>query len=392
MDLLEYQAKTLFREMNIPVLPSQRIDQAQDLKGLKIPYPVVLKSQVHAGGRSQAGGIRFVENTIDAVAAAQAIFNLPIRDEYPHVLLAEAKYNTDQELYLALTLDPLSRRPVLLGSIQGGVGVEQSLSQLQSVVVDQEFSAFYARNLTLKMGLQGRLILAVSSILEKMYRLFVEKDLDLIEINPLGISRTGEVMALDGKVIANNNALRRHPDLVALLQNHYTPVKVPAADIAPFPLNSQPHQCLGSKLNLVELEGNIGILCNGTDLTMATLDLVIQAQGKPANFLNLGGEEHLELTEQLRERLYQALELVSQSPKIKVVLINLITHRLASEGFILEIAHYLKRKSWIGCLPQFILRFTHSPEIAQDYLTQLPVQILTSLDEAVKQAVSFSKK
>ena len=93
MDLLEYQAKALFSEMGIPVLPSQRIDYPKDLKRLKIPYPVVLKSQVHTGERSTLGGIKFVENTIDAVAAAQTIFNLPIKDEYPVVLLAEAKYN-----------------------------------------------------------------------------------------------------------------------------------------------------------------------------------------------------------------------------------------------------------------------------------------------------------
>ena len=214
MDLLEYQAKSLFRQMAIPILPSQRIDNLADLKGLKIPYPVVLKSQVRAGGR--AGGIKFVENTIDAVAAAQTIFNLPIEDEYPQVLLAEAKYNADQELYLAVLLDPVARRPVLLGSRQGGMDVEGSIEQMQQVAVDQEFSPFYARRLTLKMGLQGDLIQSVSTIVEKMYRLFVEKDLDLVEINPLGISPRGEVMALDGKVTANDDALGRHPDLAAL--------------------------------------------------------------------------------------------------------------------------------------------------------------------------------
>ncbi|MBD0393360.1 MAG: acetate--CoA ligase family protein, partial [Microcoleus sp. C1-bin4] len=216
MDLLEYQAKSLFRQMAIPILPSQRIDNLADLKGLKIPYPVVLKSQVRAGGRGRAGGIKFVENTIDAVAAAQTIFNLPIEDEYPQVLLAEAKYNADQELYLAVLLDPVARRPVLLGSRQGGMDVEGSIEQMQQVAVDQEFSPFYARRLTLKMGLQGDLIQSVSTIVEKMYRLFVEKDLDLVEINPLGISPRGEVMALDGKVTANDDALGRHPDLAAL--------------------------------------------------------------------------------------------------------------------------------------------------------------------------------
>ncbi len=102
MDLLEYQAKELFRETGIPVLPSQKIRHPQDLKGLKIPYPVVLKSQVRVGGRGKAGGVRFAANTIDAIAAAQAIFHLPIQEEYPDVLLAEAKYNADREFYLAI--------------------------------------------------------------------------------------------------------------------------------------------------------------------------------------------------------------------------------------------------------------------------------------------------
>ncbi|HBQ98035.1 MAG TPA: ATPase, partial [Cyanobacteria bacterium UBA11691] len=101
MDLLEYQAKELFAEIGIPILPSQCINHPAELKGLRIPYPVVLKSQVRAGGRSKAGGVKFAENTIDAVAAAQAIANLPIMGDYPDVILAEAKYNADQEFYLA---------------------------------------------------------------------------------------------------------------------------------------------------------------------------------------------------------------------------------------------------------------------------------------------------
>ncbi|WP_375339947.1 ATP-grasp domain-containing protein [Okeania sp. KiyG1] len=132
-----------------------------------MPYPVVLKSQVHAGERRSLGGIKFVENTIDAVAAAQAIFNLPIKDEYPEVLLAEAKYNANQELYLAVVLDPIVRRPVLLGSAQGGIDTEAAMTRMQQVVVSQQFSPFYARRLMVKIGLEGKLIELVSNIVEK---------------------------------------------------------------------------------------------------------------------------------------------------------------------------------------------------------------------------------
>ncbi len=313
MDLLEYQAKELFREMGIPVLPSQRIDHPKDLKGLKIPYPVVLKSQVRATGRGKAGGINFVENTIDAVAAAQTIFNLPIMGEYPEVLLAEAKYDTDKELYLAVVLDQTVRRPVLLGSQQGGTSTESAMEKMQQVVVADEFSPFYARRLVLKMGLSGILVKSVSAIVEKMYRLFVAKDLDLVEINPLGISRSGEVMALDGKVSANDEAICRHEDLAKLSQ------KISCRVNGELSLDTSPD------LNFVTLDGNIGILCNGVGLTMATLDLIHLYGGKLANFVNLGGDARMDFSRDLLcERLEQGLNLIGKDPNVKAILVNLI--------------------------------------------------------------------
>lgn len=213
MDLLEYQAKALFQDVGIPTLPAQRIDRPTDLKSLKIPYPVVLKSQVSVGNRGKVGGVRFVENTIDAIAAAQTMFNLPIFGEIPKVLLAEAKYDVFQEFYLAVLIDYNLCRPVLLGAGQGGMNLEAVIEQIQQVVVQEEFSPYYARRLAIKMGLTGNLLLKVSQIIESMYRLMIANDLDLVEINPLGVSSEGEVMALDGKVTANDRAIIRHSQL-----------------------------------------------------------------------------------------------------------------------------------------------------------------------------------
>ncbi|EDZ94986.1 MAG: succinate--CoA ligase subunit beta [Limnospira sp. PMC 1291.21] len=381
MDLLEYQAKTLFRQMAIPVLPSQRIDFAHDLKGLTIPYPVVLKSQVRAGGRGKAGGIKFVENTIDAVAAAQCIFNLAIQDEYPQVLLAEAKYDADQEVYLAVILDPVTRRPLLLGSVQGGVNVEATMFHIQKVVVDQEFSPFYARRLTVKMGLQEHHVLSVSNILEKMYRLFVEKDLDLVEINPLGISSTGELMALDGKVVANNQALERHPDLVLLVNEQCSDTS--AIEPTDLPTN-QP--------NFVELDGNIGIICNGAALTMTTLDQIIATKGKPANFFNLGGEDHFDLTETLLQNFYEGLTLVMASDRIKVVMINWLGHQTTTDQLAEAIANFLQRQNQSNTLPHFVLRLqVTEPESNLAKFADLPVEIVANFDDAVKRTVALSR-
>ena len=409
MDLLEYQAKSLFRQMAIPILPSQRIDNLADLKGLKIPYPVVLKSQVRAGGRGRAGGIKFVENTIDAVAAAQTIFNLPIEDEYPQVLLAEAKYNADQELYLAVLLDPVARRPVLLGSRQGGMDVEGSIEQMQQVAVDQEFSPFYARRLTLKMGLQGDLIQSVSTIVEKMYRLFVEKDLDLVEINPLGISPRGEVMALDGKVTANDDALGRHPDLAALsekkllggLARERRSPHAPGARLnsnskvqqsPEFDPKSQSPISNSDSLQLIELDGNIGILCNGVGLTMATLDAVTHQGGKPANFVNMGSLDRYDAANALRDRAQLGLELVAQDKNVKVILVNILGSASKSEEIIAAVAGYLERKARANRHIQVVLRLVEiDADAVKKRLGQLPVQLASTLDEAAATSVSSAK-
>ncbi|MEG4425494.1 MULTISPECIES: succinate--CoA ligase subunit beta [unclassified Microcoleus] len=409
MDLLEYQAKSLFRQMAIPILPSQRIDNPADLKGLKIPYPVVLKSQVRAGGRGRAGGIKFVENTIDAVAAAQTIFNLPIEDEYPQVLLAEAKYNADQELYLAVLLDPVARRPVLLGSSQGGMDVEGSIDQMQQVAVDQEFSPFYARRLTLKMGLQGDLIQSVSTIVEKMYRLFVEKDLDLVEINPLGISPRGEVMALDGKVTANDDALGRHPDLAALSEKKllgglarerrsphaggdrsHSQSKVQQSP--EFDPKSKSSISNSESLQLIELDGNIAILCNGVGLTMATLDAVTHQGGKPANFVNIGSLDRYYAANALRDRVELGLELVAQDKSVKVILVNILGSASKTEEIIAAVAGYLERKARANRHIQVVLRLVEiDADAVKKRLGQLPVQLASTLDEAAAASVSSAK-
>lgn len=390
MDLLEYQAKEWFREMGIPVLPSQRIDRPRDLKGLKIPYPVVLKSQVRTGGRGKAGGVKVVTNTIDAIAAAQTIFNLPILGEFPEVLLAEAKYDSDQEFYLAVVLDAVARRPLLLGSPQGGIDVESAPELLQQVVVEQEFSPFYARRLAVKMGLQGQMIQSVSTIVEKMYHLFVQKDLDLVEINPLGVSSMGELMALDGKVTINQQAIARHPD-----------VSLMAEKMASRGNGLQPAAEIG-RWNEVEKAGNIGILGNGAGLLMATLDLVIEASNrKPAACLNVGhGRNTDSSSPNFCDRVAQGLEFLTQDKNIQVILVNI----LSSVPTTLEVAEVIAefvqrherhpnsktRASYHH--PHLVVRLAGSDlDSAKERLAQVQVTLVENLDEAVVEAARVTK-
>lgn len=389
MDLLEYQAKEWFREMGIPVLPSQTIDRPRALKGLKIPYPVVLKSQVRTGGRGKAGGVKVVTNTIDAIAAAQTIFNLPILGEFPEVLLAEAKYDLNQEFYLAVVLDAVARRPLLLGSQQGGVDVESSPELLQQVVVEEDFSPFYARRLAVKMGLQAKLIQSVSAIVEKMYDLFVQKDLDLVEINPLGVSATGELMALDGKVTVNDGAIARHPDIMAM-----------AEKIAPHSQGQQPDARLG-RWTEVEKSGNIAILGNGAGLLMATVDLLADASDRnPAACLNVGhGRNADSSTPTFGDRIQQGLEFLSADKNIQVILIDI----LSSVPSALEVANVIalfaqshsnttsKARSQEH-LPHLVVRLVGSElDLARERLAELQIPLIENLDEAVDRAVRLAK-
>jgi succinyl-CoA synthetase beta subunit len=381
MELLEYQAKELFRQMGIPVLPSQRIYQPRDLRSLTVPYPIVLKSQVHTSRRGKAGGIRFVENTIDAMAVAQTIFHLPIQGNYPELLLAEAKYDAEHEFYLAVVLDSSSRRPVLLGSQYGGEDVEAHLDQMQQVIVEREFSPFYARRLALKMGVEGTLIQSVSAIVEKMYTLFIHYDLDLIEINPLGINVTGDLMALDGKVTINDAALGRHTGLGQLF---------------PSLLSQSSLQTPSGGLNRVELEGNIGVLCNGAGLAMATLDLIHQAKGKPAGFVDVGGEYRQSGSRlSLLESLQHGLDWIQQVPEVTVILINLI----GSTFSCLEVANAIA-DSWntrvfangsLVASPQLVVRLVGDDfALAQAHLSSLHVPVFDRLDDAIAYAIKLT--
>ena len=320
---LNIKPKKLFRQVGIPILPSQTIKDPRQIKQLQIPYPVVLKSQVRAGGRGKAGGIRFVENTIDAIAAARTVFNLSILGEYPKVILAEAHYDAHKELFLAIALDYQLKRPVLLGSSSGGMDVKLLLKNLQQVVIETEFSAFYARRLASHMNLSGNLLLAVSKIIEKMYSLFQAKDLELVEINPLGVNSKGELMALDGKMTINQNALLRHPEIVTLSKS--VNIDQLAQDL---PLELSNGAQKSSKVQWLDWQnpqGEIAIITNNFELTVLSWDLICQSKKKPSCGVVL--DYNLQLddagTELFCQDLKDILEELKSSNNIKIVFLNL---------------------------------------------------------------------
>jgi succinyl-CoA synthetase beta subunit len=402
MDLLEYQVKEWFAKIGIPVLPSQRIDHPTDLKRLKIGFPIVLKSQVHGAERAKAGGVRFAETTIDAIAAAQSIFSLPIWGELPEVVLAESQYDANQEFYLAVVLDTAVCRPVLLGCKEANIDWESAGEKMHHVVVEQEFSPFYARRLALKMGLQGTLMQSVSNVLQKMYHLFVQKDLDLVEINPLAVNPNGEVMALNGKVRVNERAIKRHPDLEQM-----------AAKIISRHPSTEINGILGD-WDGVQMHGKIGILGNGTGSVMATLDLVANAGGKPGVCLNL---RHAFLTDTtpttFSDRLETGLKILAADKSIEVILINFLGSIPQAEEVAQIIAKFVQHDNNELKLkivrsngskippdlnfPSLVVRLAGSElNAAKKYLATLKktssaLVVVENLDEAVEVAVRLAK-
>lgn len=354
MELLEYQAKELFRTVGIPVLPSLTMQNAREIKQLRIPYPVVLKSQVCSGGRGKAGGIRFVANTIDAIAAARGIFNLSIIGEYPEVILAEAHYNAERELFLAIVLDYNLQCPVLLGSARGGMNIDSLLANLQQVAVSDRFSLFYARRLAAKIGLSGELICSVSNIIAKMYRLFEERDLDLIEINPLGVNARGELMALDGKITINDNALARQPIIENL---NFSAQQRASIDRSTWRTKRDFSQVRRRWLDWNDKSGEVAIICSSFDSALLTWDLLQQQNVVPAcsALIENSLDSETDKISLYREQLLIILQELESVREIKVILLNIWDTEAVSLEVVQTAIDYCQTKNTVPSAERQVL-------------------------------------
>jgi succinyl-CoA synthetase beta subunit len=372
MELLEYQAKQLFEQVGIPTLPSQIITDPRDLKQLHIPYPIVLKSQVRAGGRGKAGGIKRVQNTIDAIAAARNIFNLAIAGQYPDVLLAEAHYERKQEIFLAAVLDYELRRPVLLGSAYGGMDIDQLLANLHQVIIQDSFSPFQARYLLNKMGIRGELVPALSDIIKKMYDLLLSRDLELVEINPLGINQAGELMALDGKVTVHDTALRKHPE-IALFYAHQTPEILP----------------LGTPLvwQAATPRGNVGIVCYGAGAAALSWDLLVESGGSPSHCWILGPQSQglVFSPHDLDGQIERILEQLDSLTALKVLFLNLVADAEINRHILAKIFAALAQDDSPEAM-QIVVRCL--PEISCDPLPGCHWE--ADLEAAIQKAIALS--
>jgi len=317
MKLHEYQAKKLLSDYGVPAPQGgvARTPQEARAHAAAIGGPVVVKAQVHAGGRGKAGGILTARDAVEAEQAAGRLLGsrlttaqtgsngLPV-----HAVLIEQSIAPEREFYLGLLVDPSRRRPVFVVSAHGGTEIEELADQrpeeLASTAIDPVTGllAYQARGLARQMGLKGALAGRAAQLMSALYRLFIDKDCSLVEINPLVVTSGGELLALDAKVALDDNALFRQPELSALQDD---------TQLDPRELEAE-----RMGVTYVKMDGSIGCLVNGAGLAMATMDIVGLLGGRPANFLDLGGTGD-------ENRVADAFSLLLDDPDVRVAWVNI---------------------------------------------------------------------
>jgi len=331
VDLFEYQGKELLRKFEVPV-PEGRVASTPEEAAEAARFlgeKVVVKAQVQVGGRGKQGGVKVVSSPEEAQKAAADIFGITFTDQEGRGaqkakrVLVERAGELTHEYYCSFLLDRTTRRYLAILSSEGGMDIEKVNEEHPELIAKVQidpllgFSDFHARELVFGGNIDVEARKETIAILPKLYRAFVELDASQIEINPLVMTGDGKVMALDAKVILDDSAAYRHPFFDELRSAHDIPEQEKKA------------KSLG--LNLIKLDGDVGIIGNGAGLVMSTLDVVTDAGGSPANFLDVGGGANAEI-------LSNSLQLIMENPEVKSVLINIfggITRcDLVAEGII----------------------------------------------------------
>ncbi|MET0972593.1 MAG: ADP-forming succinate--CoA ligase subunit beta [Thermoleophilaceae bacterium] len=310
MDLLEYQGKQLFKKHEVPVPDGAHAASVREAveAAEQLGFPVVIKAQVQIGGRGKAGGIKLANDRDEAEEHASAILGMDIRGFTVHELYVERASEIDEEYYAAIVFDRAAKKPMAMLSRIGGMDVEAVAETdpeaMRMLHVDPlvGFQDFHGRRLAFESGIAEDVIRPVGAMLARLYDVFVREDATLVEVNPLLITKKREVVALDAKVTIDANALFRHPDIAELRD-------VSAED-------PQERMAKERGLTYVKLDGNVGILGNGAGLVMSTLDVVAQAGGRPANFLDAGGGSKA-------EAITSAVEVILSDEKVSAVLFNI---------------------------------------------------------------------
>jgi succinyl-CoA synthetase beta subunit len=318
MKIYEYQAKGLFRTYGIAVpngavarSPQEAVEAGKDIGTV----PLVIKAQIHAGGRGKAGGVKIIDNLEEVAEVASRLLGARLVTSQTGAegrpvssLLIEEMLRVDREFYIGLTIDRARASVVLLGSAEGGMDIEKKAAETPEKVLSEWIDPgvglrpFQVSRFCYALGLDGKVMKQMSAVVGGMYRLFVDKDCSHVEINPLVLTQEGRLVALDGKINFDDNALFRHPDVASLRDpSQEDPLEVEASR---------------QNLNYIKLRGSVGCMVNGAGLAMATMDLIKLTGAEPANFLDVGGGATAQMVR-------AGLRILISDPDVRVVLINI---------------------------------------------------------------------
>lgn len=318
MNVHEYQAKKLLSDFGVRVPGGQVVfsaDEVSEVLDTLDSAKYVVKAQIHAGGRGKGGGIKVVDNSHDAMAAADEIIgmNLVTHQTGPEgktvgsVLIEEAS-SIEKEFYLGMVIDRSREKVVVMGSPEGGVEIEEVAARSPEKIIKEHvdislgIQPYQCRKIAYFMGLEGGAVRQAVSFISSLYRVFIEKDCSLAEINPLVLTSDGNIVALDAKINFDDNALFRHRDIAGLRdRDEEDPLELEASDAG---------------ISFVKLDGNIGCLVNGAGLAMATMDIIKHHGGEPANFLDVGGGA-------TTEQVTKAFKMILSDENVKAIFVNI---------------------------------------------------------------------
>ena len=375
MNIHEYQAKEIFRAEGIPIPPGEIATTPAEAEAIakKLGGTVVVKAQVHAGGRGKAGGVKLAKTPAEAREVAEKILKLRIKDLPVLKVLVTPAADIATEAYVGIIVDRSRKKAVFMVSAAGGIDIEEVAAKTPEkilyVPVDGRYGLmdFQAQQMGFFLYPDAKQARAAAKIMGQLYKAFMKSGASLAEINPLVVTPNGEVLALDAKMVIDDNELDRHPELAKLRDESA----------------EEPSEVMARNANLtfIKLDGNVGCVVNGAGLAMATMDLVKYYGGEPANFLDIGGSSN-------PEKVVNALKIITADKSVKAILFNIFGGITRTDDVANGIVTATKQNP---LKVPIVIRLTGTnEELAMKILTENGFSASSDMDEAVQKAVKLA--
>lgn len=376
MKLVEYEAKDILRSYGVLVPQGDVATSVEEAYKVacRLKPPFAVKAQVPVSGRGKAGGILFADSPDEVKAIASKLLNIYIKGFPVRALLIEEKFSIKRELYFGITISRVDQTYVMIASQEGGVDIEEVAERSPEKVMTLRLDPWlglqphHARLAARFMGYRGDSLSILENIFQSIYRAGMDYDAELIEVNPLAETVDGKFVALDARIIVDDNALFRHQDLQERFFESLSP---------------EEREAMKHDLAYVNLDGDLGVICNGAGLTMATLDLIHLFGGRPANFLDVGGGAS-------SERVAIAVKILLLNPRVKAILINILGGITRCDEVAKGILDVLKSTSIKK--PLVVRLVGTNEEQGRRMLTEFGISVMDSMEDSVQRAIEVLKR